>query len=311
MIFAIFGYRIITNAWSDERRVSAQNKAVLITGCDSGFGLAMARRFHRLGFKVFAGCLLKERGGDGARSLEEENSEQLHVLQLDVTNEEQIQNAVAYVNENTYEQGLWAVINNAGLSTFGCVEFCSIQTYKDVAEVTLWGVVRTTQAFLPLIRKQKGRVITMSSWLGLFSAGTRSTYCICKHGIETFSDCLRYEMKPWGVNVCLIEPANFVAATNIFTSESIKKISDKMWLEVDESVRADYGREKFDAVTDNMNQFRRTSHKDANMVIDRVEEVLLTEKPKDRYFVGNLKDQCQAIIRTYLPSGIGDLIYNL
>ncbi|XP_006817210.2 D-beta-hydroxybutyrate dehydrogenase, mitochondrial-like, partial [Saccoglossus kowalevskii] len=157
-----------------EKRVDPRNKAVLVTGCDRGFGLSMAKHFYSLGFEVFAGCLFKDGRGDGAMELETMGSGRLHVLQLDVADDEQVKMAVKCVEEQTGERGLWALVNNAGLTTYGHVEWCTMETYKEIADVTLWGVVRTTKAFLPLIRKSKGRVISVTSWLGLFSHPGRS-----------------------------------------------------------------------------------------------------------------------------------------
>ncbi|NWX86811.1 BDH protein, partial [Nothoprocta ornata] len=108
--------------------------------------------------------------------------------------------------------GLWGLVNNAGISTFGEVEFTSLDKYKEVAEINLWGTVRVTKAFLPLIRRAKGRVVNVASMLGRMASPSRSCYCISKFGVEAFSDCLRQEMYRWGVRVILIEPSNFVAA---------------------------------------------------------------------------------------------------
>ncbi|NXK18687.1 BDH protein, partial [Thinocorus orbignyianus] len=108
--------------------------------------------------------------------------------------------------------GLWGLVNNAGVSTFGEVEFASLDNYKNVAEINLWGTVRVTKAFLPLIRRAKGRVVNITSMLGRMVSPSRSCYCISKFGVAAFSDCLRQEMYRWGVRVILIEPSNFVAA---------------------------------------------------------------------------------------------------
>ncbi|XP_042371922.1 D-beta-hydroxybutyrate dehydrogenase, mitochondrial-like, partial [Plectropomus leopardus] len=135
-----------------------KGKAVFVTGCDSGFGHALAKHLHKLGFTVFAGCLFKDNGGEGAKELEEFHSDRMKVVQLDVCSEEQVNQAVEYIKDNLEdsERGLWAVVNNAGVSTFGEVEFTSIDTYKQVSEVNLWGTIRVTKAVLPLIRRAKG-----------------------------------------------------------------------------------------------------------------------------------------------------------
>ncbi|XP_059711417.1 D-beta-hydroxybutyrate dehydrogenase, mitochondrial-like isoform X4 [Haemorhous mexicanus] len=140
------------------RALPAEGKAVLITGCDKGFGHALAKCLHAKGFTVFAGCLLMDENGDGARELRNMKSDRMKVLQMDVCSDQEVAQAVDFVKSTLKEpeEGLWGLVNNAGISTFGEVEFASLDNYKKVAEVNLWGTVRVTKAFLPLIRRAKG-----------------------------------------------------------------------------------------------------------------------------------------------------------
>ncbi|CAI9582512.1 unnamed protein product [Staurois parvus] len=115
------------------------NKAVLITGCDSGFGFSIAKHLHDKGFSVFAGCLLKDKGDAGVKELDKMKSDRMKTVQLNVVKQEEIDRAVEIIKENVKDKGLWGVVNNAGISTFGEVEFTSMDTYKEVAEVNLWG----------------------------------------------------------------------------------------------------------------------------------------------------------------------------
>lgn len=129
---------------------------------------------------------LQDGGGEGAKELEELHSERMKVVQLDVCSDEQVERAVEVIQDgladsergehlggsvqwslwfyvpalpsvSTTSSGLWAVVNNAGVSTFGEVEFTSMDTYKQVSEVNLWGTIRVTKAVLPLIRRAKGQ----------------------------------------------------------------------------------------------------------------------------------------------------------
>ncbi|MED6261410.1 (2R,3R)-2,3-butanediol dehydrogenase [Ataeniobius toweri] len=139
--------------------LEVKGKAVFITGCDTGFGLSVAKHLHTLGFTVFAGCLLKDKDGEGSKELEELHSDRMKVVQLDVCSDEQVKKAAEYIKGNLEDsqRGLWAVVNNAGVSTFGEVEFTSMDTYRQVSEVNLWGTIRVTKAVLPLIRRAKGK----------------------------------------------------------------------------------------------------------------------------------------------------------
>ncbi|OWK61816.1 D-beta-hydroxybutyrate dehydrogenase, mitochondrial [Lonchura striata] len=137
-------------------RLEPAGRAVLITGCDSGFGHLLALRLHRLGFTVFAGCLSP--GGDGARRLQREagGAGRLRVLRLDVTRARDVRAAKELVLSHLPERGFWGLVNNAGISTFGETGWLPMETYEKFADVNLLGSIRTTLAFLPLLRKYKG-----------------------------------------------------------------------------------------------------------------------------------------------------------
>ena len=139
----------------------ADGKTVIITGCDSGFGYELARKFDSLGCVVYAGCLCKD--GIGALELKSCSSERLHLLQLDVTNEQQVINAAEYVKESLGDVGLWGLINNAGVCYVSEIEMTSEKIFRKVFDVNLFGVIRVTKAFLPMLRRSKGRIIVVIS----------------------------------------------------------------------------------------------------------------------------------------------------
>ncbi|KAI2649279.1 D-beta-hydroxybutyrate dehydrogenase, mitochondrial [Labeo rohita] len=272
--------------------VKVEKKAVLITGCDTGFGLALAKHFHKLGFTVFAGCLFKD--GEGAKELENFHSEKLKVVQLDVCNEEQVSQAVQFVTANLEdsEKGLWAVVNNAGISTFGEVEFTTMDTYKQVSEVNLWGTIRVTKAFLPLIRRAKGRVVNIASMYGRMGNALRSPYCVSKYGVEAFSDCLRYEMKAWGVKVSVIEPGNFIVATGILTRDI-----------------EDYGKAHFEQYMALMRSYCGSGQREIDPVLDDIADAIMSKRPYTRYSPMEPHWWIRMQIMTHLPAVISDRLY--
>ncbi|KAJ8319254.1 hypothetical protein KUTeg_004345 [Tegillarca granosa] len=140
------------------KKIDVKGKGVFITGCDTGFGFALAKRLDCLGFTVNAGCLSSV--CEGAETLRSSTMGKMNVVQLDVTSDDSVNKALKFVTDHVNKNNLelWAVVNNAGLNFLGDVEFCSMDIYKRIADVNLFGVVRVTKAFLPLIRKAKGMI---------------------------------------------------------------------------------------------------------------------------------------------------------
>ncbi|XP_062987810.1 D-beta-hydroxybutyrate dehydrogenase, mitochondrial-like [Elgaria multicarinata webbii] len=289
----------------------AEGKAVLVTGCDKGFGHALAKHLHAKGFTVFAGCLLREQGGDGARALSRLGSARMRVLQLDVCSEDEVEGALRFVRENLPdpEQGLWGVVNNAGIASFGDVEFTSLEKYKRVAEINLWGAVRVTKAFLPLIRRARGRVVNVASMLGRMASPSRSSYCISKFGMEAFTDCLRQEMYRWGVTVVAIEPGNFIAATGILTQEGIQAEAEQMWCRASELVRADYGEAYFQRQLHQLAAFAHSGLRDMALVLDDITDALTARCPYARYNPMEAHWWVRVQAMTHLPTALADWLY--
>ncbi|KAM9037948.1 D-beta-hydroxybutyrate dehydrogenase, mitochondrial-like isoform 2-T5 [Sarcophilus harrisii] len=274
----------------EPREKMSLNKAVLVTGCDSGFGLSIAKHLHALGFTVFAGCLLK----------------------LDVCKCAEVNKAIETIQNHLKEpsKGLWGLVNNAGVSTFGEVEFTSLETYKEVAEVNLWGTIRTTKASLPLLRRAKGRVVNISSVLGRTASAGRSTYCVTKFGVEAFSDCLRYELYPMGVRVSVVEPGNFIVATRIYSPERIQATAQKMWENLPEAVRKDYGKQYFHQRVSNMEVYCKSGSMDTRPVIESVGHALTSKTPYTRYHPMDYYWWLRMQIVTHTPGAVSDMIYS-
>ena len=118
------------------------------------------------------------------------SSPKLHVLQLDVTRQDDWSAALQYVKDSD-SQGLWGIVNNAGWATFGEVEWVTMDTFRKAVDVNLHGVLAGVKTFLPLIRAGRGRVVTITSGLGRMAVPTRSPYVGTKYALEGVLDCLR------------------------------------------------------------------------------------------------------------------------
>ncbi|XP_069595273.1 17-beta-hydroxysteroid dehydrogenase type 2-like isoform X2 [Ranitomeya imitator] len=151
------------------RMLTAQGKTVLITGCDSGLGHALAKYFDELGVLVYAGVLDKK--GQGAEELRRVCSSRLSLIQLDVTNQGQIKTVYDEVKNRVQDAGLWGIVHNAGvLGYMADGELLPISVYKQCMDVNFIGVVEVTKMFMPLLRKAKGRLVTISSMADIFGS---------------------------------------------------------------------------------------------------------------------------------------------
>ncbi|XP_060573712.1 retinol dehydrogenase 7-like [Ruditapes philippinarum] len=260
----------------------AADKAVLITGCDSGFGLALVKKLDSIGMRVFAGCLDKD--GTGAAAIRNNCSNRVHILQLDVTNEKEISAAVHVVTSQVGEQGLWGLVNNAGIWYFSELEMMSETIIKKIIDVNLFGAIRMTKSLLPLIRQAKGRIINVSSVLGRISMEGHGAYGISKHGLVAFSDTLRQEMKKWNVKVSIIEPTGY--STNNNHSHSLRYKREEIWDTLDEEGRKTYGREYLDEVYNSLFDTLHRFPDDLTPVIRAMRSSLLSKRPRERYPCG-------------------------
>lgn len=175
---------------------------MLVTGASTGIGRACALHMDRLGWQVFAGI----RSAEAMASLRAEGSDRLVPLMLDVTDAGSIRGAVERVSAAVGEAGLFGLVNNAGIPYGGPVEFLSLDAVRRLFEVNFFGVIAVTQAFLPLLRQARGRIVNMSSIGGMVSAPFVSPYSASKFALEALSDSLRMELRPWGMHVSVIQP---------------------------------------------------------------------------------------------------------
>uniref|UniRef100_A0ABM5FP08 Retinol dehydrogenase 7-like isoform X1 n=1 Tax=Pogona vitticeps TaxID=103695 RepID=A0ABM5FP08_9SAUR len=226
--------------WYRERQTvkNLTEKYVFITGCDSGFGNQLARQLDTRGIRVLSACLTQK----GADDLKKATSGRLKTTILDVTSTESIAAATEWVKESVGDKGLWGLVNNAGVgSPLTPNEWLTKEDFENVIRVNLLGLIDVTLHMLPLVRRARGRVVNMASMLGrlaFFGGG----YCPSKYGVEAFSDSLRRELIPFGVQVSIIEPGGF--ATSI--GQNIKERLKSIWNQASSDVKEAYGQQCFE-----------------------------------------------------------------
>jgi NAD(P)-dependent dehydrogenase (short-subunit alcohol dehydrogenase family) len=186
---------------AQDARVEPDGRAVLITGATSGIGRLTAELLAERGFFVYAGA----RSDEDIASLNALDGVQ--AVRLDVTVPEQIETAVEMVRSGG--RGLYALINNAGVATLGPIAEIRDQDLAFDLDVNVWGPVRVTRAFAPMIVESGGRIATTTSIAGLVPYAFSSPYVVSKYAAEGFVDQLAVEMAPLGVAVAAIEPGAY------------------------------------------------------------------------------------------------------
>jgi NAD(P)-dependent dehydrogenase (short-subunit alcohol dehydrogenase family) len=268
---------------------------VVVTGASTGIGHACALHLDRIGFRVFAGV----RRDEDAERLRELGSELLEPVKIDVTDAQSIRAAADQVTTALAGEPLSGLVNNAGIAVSGPVEYLPIDEVRKQLEVNFIGQVAVTQAFLPLLRRSRGRVVNIGSVGGEVALPFLSPYAASKHALEGFSDSLRREVERLGVHVSVVRPG----AIQSSIWERGNAAADEVLATVPPEALEVYG----DAVRGARaaaNQ-RAQDAIPAQEVADVVEHALTADRPKTRYVVGRVGKAMVALER-WLPDRVFD-----
>ncbi|XP_072278616.1 17-beta-hydroxysteroid dehydrogenase type 2 [Pyxicephalus adspersus] len=290
------------------RMLPAEGKSVLVTGCDFGLGHALAKHLDKQGLRVFAGVLKKN--GPGAEELKKVCSPNLSLIQLDVTNSEEIAAAYCEISEAVKDTGLWAIVHNAGVLLYVADgELLPMNVYKQCMEVNFIGVVQVTKMFMPLLRKAKGRLVTMSSMAGHIPIPGFAAYAASKAAVTMFCGVMRQDLMKWGVNVSSIHPSGF--KTNIFGSqEACSRQAQNLLENIRPDVRDDYGEDYLNAVKDLQNEMFSSSSSDISPVLEDAYHAVLAQHPFATYTPGAFAYLIPTIFR-YSPPWVYDTFSKL
>jgi NAD(P)-dependent dehydrogenase (short-subunit alcohol dehydrogenase family) len=188
---------------------------IVITGTSSGFGLLSATAFAAQGHRVWATM----RNADGSNREHKELLEaargDIRVVDMDVADDASVEAAIAQVIESDGKVDV--LINNAGIMYIGHTEAYSVEQAHEQMNVNYYGVIRTTQAVLPTMRRAgRGLIINTSSTAGRVAYPYFGTYGATKFALEAYSQSLRHEMVPHGIDIAIVEPGPF--PTNLINS---------------------------------------------------------------------------------------------
>jgi NAD(P)-dependent dehydrogenase (short-subunit alcohol dehydrogenase family) len=195
--------------------MTSNQKVAVVTGTSSGIGLETSLALARSGFRTYA-TMRNLNKSENIKSVATKENLPIHINQLDVTDDISIKNAVQAIFSEVGR--IDVLVNNAGYALNGAFEDLTIDEIKAQFETNLFGVIRTTQAILPIMRKQQfGIIVNMSSGAGRLGYPGGSAYISTKFAVEGLSESMAYELEPFGIKVVLVEPGvirtNFANAT--------------------------------------------------------------------------------------------------
>jgi NAD(P)-dependent dehydrogenase (short-subunit alcohol dehydrogenase family) len=251
-----------------------RQKVAIVTGSSSGIGFETSLALARNGFMTYATMRNLDKS-ENIKSLAEKEKLPLKIVQLDVTYDGSVKNAMQSITAEANR--IDVLINNAGYVLNGAFEDLAIEELKAQYETNLFGVTRVTQAALPIMRKQKsGIIVNISSGvvtIGGYPGG--SAYVSTKFAIEGLSKSMAYELEPFGIKVVLVEPG--VIRTNLVNSMvSAKKSQDpnSPYSQIMQKMAA-----SFESMLENGSS--------ADVVAKVVLNTVTSENPSLKYLAGN------------------------
>ena len=256
---------------------SSNQKVAVVTGSSTGIGYETSLILARNGFLTYA-TMRNLNKSESIESITTKENLPIHIKQLDVTDDTSVKNAVEAISSETGRIDL--LVNNAGYGLNGAFEDLAMDEIKAQYETNLFGLIRTTQAVLPIMRRQKsGTVINISSGVGRFGLPGSSAYVSTKFAVEGLSESMSYELEPFGIKVVLVEPG--VIKTNFVDGMVIARKS--------QDPKSPYSQIIQKMVTGLEEMMKNGSSPD--LVAKVVLNAAINENPSLRYLAGNDVEQ--------------------
>ena len=255
-----------------------KSKVALVTGSSSGIGYETSMALARDGFLTFATMRNLNKAEDIKSATTKENLP-IRTKQLDVTDDMSVKNAVQTISSETGGR-IDVLVNNAGYVLSGAFEDLAIDEIKTQYETNFFGLIRTTQAVLPIMREQKsGIIVNISSGAGRFGYPGHSAYISTKFAVEGLSESMSYELEPFGIKVVIVEPG--VIMTNIVNTMVVARKSQ------DPNSAYSQMMQKMTNTFEGLMKNSSSPDLVANVVLKAVKD----ENPNFRYLAGNDVEQ--------------------
>uniref|UniRef100_A0A915PHJ0 Uncharacterized protein n=1 Tax=Setaria digitata TaxID=48799 RepID=A0A915PHJ0_9BILA len=263
-------------------------KAVLITGCGSGFGRGLVKRCLQNGLTVFAGCEFESDVKDLVESYRSISQNRLYAFQMNVTDDDSVRKSREHVDEILHNKNLvlHALINNAGIQgNLFYDDFLNLDDYKEVWNVNVLGVIRVTHKFQDLIKQSRGRIVICSSGSTMFASPSTGPYASSKQGVQAYAIIIRHELQPYGIYVIEVAPSSF--QTGMLDLGKLLKMMDKVWYRASQEMRDEFGEDYNEKAKVFVKEvLPKLMRKDITWVIDAYYEAIVAKRPKLLYRVG-------------------------
>ncbi len=247
-------------------------KVVLVTGASSGIGKSTALQLIKEGHIVYGAARRVSK-------MEELVKQGGHAIAMDVTDHAQVQEVVQQIIQD--EGRIDVLINNAGYAVYGPIEEISYEQAKRQFDVNLFGLAEVTKAVLPTMRNQKsGKIINVSSIGGKIYSPLGAWYHATKHALEGWSDCLRLELKSFGIDVIIVEPG---AIKTEFDAAMDQRFTD------DQS--SPYKDLKHTVAKLMKNAYKPGNYSEPQIIADTISTAIRSDRPKTRYAAGKMAKQ--------------------
>ncbi|MCQ3937362.1 MAG: SDR family NAD(P)-dependent oxidoreductase [Chloroflexi bacterium] len=255
-------------------------QAILVTGASSGIGKHLTLRLAGRGHPVYA-TVRKEADVEALSKIEN-----VIPLLMDVRNAEQVRAAFEKVSESG--RGLYGLVNNAGVGDLGMLVTWTDEEMYDIFNVNVFGPHRVTNAFIQLLVEAKGRVVNIGSQGGMLTSKYYGPYIMTKHALEAYTAVLYDELKPYGVQVSVIQPGGIVS--DIGNNMMAGTIAHFQRAQPPFKAEAEMVLQSFTEESEpNPNEPESATNRKPSspeIVWDAVRDALFSEKPKMRYLVG-------------------------
>ena len=244
-----------------------KERAAVVTGASSGLGLEIARGFAAKGYRVFGTA----RQATETAAVEQATAGKIALTVCDVTDEPAVKAWAKQVTDSLGDDGLDVLVNNAGILTPGPLEILPLEAIKREFDVNVFGSLSVIHAFLPALRKARGRILQIGSMTGRFPIPFNGPSSASKAALEAFADIYRGELNPFGVSFVMVQPGNMATGGPAKTAAQLEKVASSMTSDQRELYGAAFDR--FSAAFNRMQAGGLAADAAAVKVVDAAEQI--------------------------------------